>query len=133
MKKIYLTDHTTGLCETLFEQNQLLIINDQDDLFDEIIYCVDYLLTLGFNIVYLSTSSNYNKLSTQLSKIIETYMNLSIELIDIDSDLIGKNNVTYKLLTTNNTEEIIEKYNLKSTLLEKTSHLIDVHSNLLTN
>ena len=133
MNKIYLTDRSTGLCEALFEQNQLYMIKDNNNLFDEIIYCVDRLLSAGFNIVYLTTSSNYNKLSTQFSKMVEIHLNNYIELINIDSDLIGKNNVTYKLLSSKDTKSVIKKYQLKMIVFEDKNYSLTLKQSITVN
>ena len=133
MNKIYLTDRSTGLCEALFEQNQLYMIKDKNNLFGEIVYCVDRLLAAGFNIVYFTTSSNYNKLSTQFSKMVEIHSNNSIELINIESDLIGKNNVTYKLLSSTKIETVIKKYQLKTIVFEDKNYLSALNNAISVN
>ena len=117
MKTLFITDKSTGLCSALFKKENILIIKDEKNLLKAVFNNVKHVLDKGFNIVYLTTSFNYKKLSIEFNKFINSHPNNYIQLINIDNLTIGKNSLTYKLLSSLDLESTINKYNLHSELL----------------
>ena len=114
MKTIILTDGSTNLDRVLFEQYEFYLVENERSPFGQIIYSVDKLLSAGFNIIYLTNSLLYDKLACQFDKMSDIHSNNFIKLVNIDSALVGKNNIALKILTSTDLEKTLKTYKLQS-------------------
>ncbi len=117
MKQVFLTDVTTNLNKLLLEQENIIEINNSKSLLGQIIYTMDLMLNSNLDIIYFTNKENFNTLISLANKVTKIHSNSQILIIDITSDLIGKNNLVLRLCKDKHYEKIINKYNLHSELV----------------
>lgn len=114
MKYIYLTDVTTKLNQVLLEEENIFEISKVKSFYGQILYSLDTLLNSDFDIVYFTNNKEYKKIITLADKVLKIHSSKRILIINIESDIIGKNNIVYRLVTSNNIYQTIKEYKLQS-------------------
>jgi len=117
MKYIYLTDVTTKLNQVLLEEENIFEISKVKSFYGQILYSLDTLLNSDFDIVYFTNNKEYKKIITLADKVLKIHSSKRILIINIESDIIGKNNIVYRLVTSNNIYQTIKEYKLQSSEL----------------
>lgn len=117
MKCIYLTDVTTNLNQELLEEKNIFEISKGKSLYGQILYSMDTLLNSDFDLVYFASNQEYKKIISLADKVLKIHSSKHILIINIDSDIIGKNNIVYRLTSCNDIYETIKKYKLQSSEL----------------
>lgn len=117
MKCIYLTDVTTNLNQSLLEEANIFEISKGKSLYGQILYSIDTLLNSDFDLVYFASNEEYKKIITLADKVLKIHSTKHILIINIESDFIGKNNIVYRLATSNNIYDTIKEYKLQSSEL----------------
>lgn len=113
MKSVFITDQSTNLNKELLNQYNILLIKNAKSLCGQIIYELDQILNANFNIIYLTDDNIYNFVNSISDKLISFHEHQEIKVININSELIGKNNLSLRLVNAKNIDFIINQYNLK--------------------
>ena len=110
MKTIIITDQSTNIKQDLSQRNKLFTINNSVSPINQITNSIANLLSSGFDIVYLSSQSFFEKLSNNFEKLCNNPPNSKIIIIKNDSK---KSNLIKKILDTDSIIDVVLKYNLK--------------------
>ena len=113
MKSVFITDQSTNLNKELLNQYNILLIKNAKSLRGQIIYELDQILNANFNIIYLADDNIYDFVNSISDKLISFHEHQEIKVININSELIGKNNLSLRLVNAKNIDFIINQYNLK--------------------
>lgn len=114
MALVFLSDVSTKLNNTLINEKDIYIINDEKSLYGQILYSIDYMMNAGFDIIYFASNENYPYIISLANKVSKIHSSRNITIIDIDSHLIGRNNLVYRLSSAKNIKKLISQYQLKA-------------------
>ena len=90
MKTLFITDKSVNLSSTLISQQNIYLINTDKSPIGQITYTIDYLVSAGFEIIYLTSDEGFSIINDICQKIIDVHSNGKINVINLDSVSIGK-------------------------------------------
>ena len=130
MKTLFITDKSVNLSSTLISQQNIYLINTDKSPIGQITYTIDYLVSAGFEIIYLTSDEGFSFINDICQKIIDVHSNGKINVINLDSGSIGKNNLALRLTLSKNISETLIKYEALSNKIINESYLkiLDLHN-----
>ena len=129
MKQIVLTDYTTNLARGLIEEKNICVIPTDKSPTGQILFALDQAASYGFQIIYLSSDKNFSSVLALAQQIAEMHTHIQLNVINIDSADIGKNNLVLRLLNSDSLSDTLQKYHASATYFYMDDFAVDYKFN----